>query len=302
MMKKSNLVLGLVILGLVSLLPLRSLSSGNESKASDTVILSKDNLIVLNTVVEGEATAAIIAQAKALDAKLSAPSRFGRDNANKNKPLYLFLNTPGGSIQSGLELIEALHGIGRPVNTVTLFAASMGFQIAQNLDERLILKNGVLMSHRAKGGFEGEFGGPSPSQVESRYNLWISRLKELDQQTVDRTHGKQTLDSYQKAYANELWLTGTQSVQQGYADRIVTVKCDSSLAGVTTNHVDFMGFDIAYDLDNCPINTSPMNVRAGAPASGGLSTTFTLEKREEIKNKFLEQYEKKQHMVVPMSW
>jgi ATP-dependent Clp protease, protease subunit len=263
-------------------------SAGKDTK-SETVVLSKSNTIVLSGEVNAENASAVISQAKALG---NVRSRFG-----KEKPLYLFLNTPGGSIQTGLEIIESLNGLDRPISTVTLFAASMGFQIAQNLGPRLILKNGVLMSHRASGQFSGNFGGQNPSQIDSRYGLWLSRLKELDEQTVSRTKGKQTLESYQKAYADELWLTGAQSVAGGYADEIVTVRCDSSLDGVTTHAVSFLGINIYYDLDNCPLNTSPMNVRIGDKFKN-----LSEDQIEELTEKFLQSYLSKHRSVVPMYW
>jgi ATP-dependent protease ClpP protease subunit len=188
MKKKNKFLIGVfVLLAAVLLVPSMSVSKDAQS---DTIILSKSNLLLLNSQVEGESTGMIIAKAKELDNALNSKRIF----ANK-KPLYLFLNTPGGDIQSGLELIEALKGIGRPVDTITLFAASMGFQIAQNLDERLILKNGVLMSHHAAGEFQGSFGGVHPSQVDGRYQLWLDRVRELDEQTVKRTNGRQTYES-----------------------------------------------------------------------------------------------------------
>ena len=256
----------------------------------NTIVLSKDNTLVLNSEVDGDSVSAVIAKAKELD------SKFSKKFTNSKAPLYLFLNTPGGSIQSGLELIEALTGIGRKINTITLFAASMGFQIAQGLGDRLILKYGVLMSHHAAGEMQGSFGGVHPSQMDSRYQLWLDRVRELDEQTVSRTNGKQTYDSYTKAYDHELWLTGAKSVEQGYADRIVSVKCDASLDGFMTKHANFMGLDITYDLDNCPINTSPMNIRI---ASGSEKTTSS-EFVAEVKAKFLSQFYNKQRQVLPL--
>lgn len=305
-MKKSKFTLGLVVLGLLALIPVNSSSQDNRS---ESVTLTKENTMVLNSEVNGESVSELIAKAKELDNNLN--SRLKNPlNGGKNKPLYLFLNTPGGSIQAGLELIEALHGLGRPVNTITLFSASMGFQIAQNLDDRLILQSGVLMSHHAAGQFEGYFGGSQPSQMDSRYQLWLDRIRELDEQTVKRSGGKQTYESYTKQYDHEMWLTGSKSIAQGYADRIVTVKCDASLSGVMTRHVNFMGFDIMYDLDNCPINTSPMNIRLGgqpgATATPGGTVAnpdpATTAKLEEVKRKFLEQFEKSSKAVIPMYW
>lgn len=280
MNKLNKIALGLLaILGIV-LIPQVSLSSN--AAPADLVSLSASNTINLNTEVDGESTSGVITKAKALCKK------------SRNKEhLYLFLNTPGGSIQAGLEMIEALNGLGCPVDTVTMFAASMGFQIAQNLGERLILKNGIMMSHRAAGEFRGSFGGTQPSQVDSRYQLWLDRVRELDEQTVRRTKGKQTYESYTKQYGNEMWLTGTKSVAQGYSDKIITARCDDSLTGATTHHASFMGMDILYDLDNCPLNTSPMNVRIG-----GRDGVLNIETVNEIKSKFLKQYENQQNRVV----
>ena len=287
---KSKFVLGLLVVLAIVFAPKISSSKDN---SPETVFLSKNNLLMLNSEVEGASTSAIIAKAKELDA---AYSGLKEKASGAKKPLYLFLNTPGGSIQSGLELIEALNGIGRPVKTVTLFAASMGFQIAQNLEERLILKNGILMSHRAAGEIQGSFGGVQPSQMDSRYQLWLDRVRELDEQTVSRTKGKQTYETYTKQYQNEMWLTGTKSVNQGYADRIVAVKCDDTLSGVTTKHISFMGFPVDYDLDNCPINTSPMNIRISQQAG----KTVSAEVENEVKEKFLSSFENKQRQVLPL--
>lgn len=287
----NKVVLSTLVALTVVLIPLSSLS---KTTAPDTIVLTKDNTVVLDSEVSGESTAAVIAKAYELDDAMNTGIK---NTLSSTKPLYLFLNTPGGSIQSGLELIEALKGLGRPVNTVTLFAASMGFQIAQNLNDRLILKNGVLMSHHASGEFAGSFGGISPSQMDSRYQFWLDRVKELDEQTVSRTNGKQTYKSYTEEYDHETWLTGTKAVVRGYADRVVTVKCDLSLKGVTTKHLEFFGMKIEYDMDNCPLNTTPMNIRIANPGS---KDTISSELMNEIKAKFLSQFENKQRQVVPM--
>ena len=290
-MKVNKIVVGLLVI-LAAIVAPNVLASKDSN--SNVIILTKDNLLTLNSEVNGDSVSAVIAKAKSLDAKLSG-KRFNK----KDSPLYLFLNTPGGSIQSGLELIEDLQGIGRKTNTITLFAASMGWQIAQGLGDRLILKNGVLMSHRAAGEMQGSFGGTRPSQMDNRYQLWLDRVKELDEQTVSRTNGKQTYKSYTEQYQNEMWLTGTKSVEQGYADRVVLVKCDASLNGVTTNHASFMGLDIEYDLDLCPINTSPMNIRIGGGAGGDASNKELV---AEAKSKFLSQFYNKQKQIVPTYW
>ncbi len=220
--------------------------------------LTKDNTAVLMGVVDSTTVSDVMQQISKLDSSLKS-----------GYAINLVLYTPGGSIQDGLELIEYLKSVNRPINTVTIFAASMGFQIAQNLGQRYILENGVLMSHKAKGGFEGEFGDGS-SQIDARYGLWMSRVLELDNQTVKRTKGKQTLKSYRQAYQNELWLTGAQAVKGGYAEQVISASCDKSLSGTRTQHLDFMGLGINIVYSECPMNTNPLSIQVEIPTNKGL--------------------------------
>lgn len=282
-----------VLLGFgVLLIPKMSISQGKTSPdITPTVTLTSKNLLVLNGEVNGETTSAVISKAKELCQVSPVKKLFGQ------KPtLDLFINSPGGSIQAGLELNEALRGTGCKINTIVLFAASMAFQIVQNLDDRLILKNGVMMSHHAAGGFEGSFGGTKPSQLDSRYQFWLDRVRELDEQTVSRTKGKQTYDSYLKEYDHEMWLTGTKSVQEGYSDEVVLVRCDASIDGTTKHSLDFMGIQISYELDNCPLNTAPMNISMLLPTGKELPAEI----KNEIKAKFLNQFFNSQKQAIPM--
>ena len=124
------------------------------------------------------------------------------------------------------------------------------------------------MSHKASGGFRGEFGGGN-SQIDSRYGLWLRRLGMMDQQTVDRTNGKKTLKQYQSEYDNELWLNGDEAVRNGYADEVVSVKCGQSLAGVNSKNIRYFGFNLKLSFDNCPIRTYPVSVTASMRTNKG---------------------------------
>lgn len=230
----------------------------------ETIILKDSNTLSLNGEVSGENVSAIMNKAKVLAAK----KKF---HLIKDKsPIYLFLYTPGGSVQSGYELDEMLKGLGRPVHTIVAIAASMGFQLAQMLGDRLILDSGILMSHHGTGGSDGEMGGLRPNQSDNRKRIWEQRLLEMDQRTVQRSKGKQTLKSYQTQYDHELWMTGREAVKAGYADKVVQVRCDESLSGVTTKSIDFMGLvKIDFDIDNCPLNSTPSNVRVHVDTNKG---------------------------------
>lgn len=241
-------------------------------KFPTAISLKKDNLVVIDDEIDGASVAKAIRQLRDLDEKLSSGFR-----GDKNKPrdqktaINIWLRSPGGSVRAGFELIDAARGLGRPINTITMMAASMAFQIAEALDDRYITQYGTLMSHHATtAGMGGEYGGQSPSQFDNRYG-WIKDLvDECDRSVVARTNGKQTLESYQKAYENEMYRRGQRAVDEGYADAVVTAKCDDSLNGFETRKDLYMGMiPIEYDIDNCPLNTAPMNVRLQVQTNHG---------------------------------
>jgi ATP-dependent Clp protease protease subunit len=223
-------------------------AKNNTNSSEQELTLSKDNTVILSDVIDDLSVAKVVSQARQLDASLKS-----------GYPIVLVLNTPGGSIQSGIEMFEALKALNRPVKTLTIFAASMGFQTVQHLGERNILNYGVLMSHKAYGGFQGEFAD-GLSQLDSRYGFWLRRLKAMDEQTVRRTNGKQTLQSYRNSYQNELWLNGQEAVDSGYADKVVSARCDSSLNGTRTQDVSFFGMTIRLSFSECPLITAPLEV------------------------------------------
>lgn len=232
--------------------------SANAESSEKVVTLTSDNLLVLEGPVNDNSVGLVMQRASEIDSIL--PSGY---------PMYLFLYTPGGSIQAGLELIEFLSGLNRPVHTVTMFAASMGFQIVQHMGDRYIARYGVLMSHKAKGRFGGEFGG-TRSQLDTHYGLWLRRVELMDKQTVSRTNGKQTLESYLKSYDPELWLNGSEAVSDGYADSIVVIKCDASLDGVRKAIDTQRGFSIGVTKSACPAKTGVVDVEQTIHTNQGL--------------------------------
>lgn len=218
--------------------------SANPSK-DGKLVLTKDNSINLDDVFMPNSVAVVTQQAKALDARL--PS---------GEPLFLVLDTPGGSIDAGLELIENLKNLNRPVHTVSLFAASMGFQTVQGLGTRYVVANGTLMSHKARGGFYGEF----PGQLDSRYAYYLKRVQRLDEAAAARTDGKYTLQTYRNLIENEYWCDGADCVNQGFADVVVKPSCDKSLDGtrnIVWDRFAYMGHivEIVVIKAKCPVVT-----------------------------------------------
>ncbi len=235
---------------LILTLPLTASSASLRVPSSQDPVLTADNTIAFNEEFTSESVAKAIKAVRDLD--------FRTDSSD---PIYLVINSPGGSIMAGLELIENLSNLHRPVKTISIFSASMGFQTVQGLGERLILKEGTLMSHKPSGSFSGEF----PGQLDSRYQFVLKKIQRMDENTVSRTNGKHTFDSYRSLIENEYWCDGKDCVAQGFADRVVKARCDKSLSGtrdVVVAQVMVMGsaVQVTAVFDACPLNTSPLKV------------------------------------------
>lgn len=214
------------------------------------VILTKDNTLIMNDYYEAEVVANVVQKAKQLDGKLKS-----------SDPLFLVITSGGGSIDAGLEMIENLNNLNRTVHTISIFSASMAFQTVQGVHgKRLILSNGTLMSHKAKGMFAGEF----PGQLDSRYSYYLARVLRLDKIAAARTSGKHTLKSYESLIENEYWCDGRDCINQGFADYLVNASCDSSMNGKHNKLADrflYMGhtIEIVDIFADCPLITAALS-------------------------------------------
>ena len=134
----------------------KPLFTGKAYPNSKTVVLEKGNTVVIRSPVNSKSMSKAMFELNELSFKL-----------NKEDKIYLVLDTPGGSVFAGLDFIDYAKALPQKIITITKFAASMGFQIVQNLDDRYITPSGTLMSHRASGGVSGQFDG----ELESRYKM-----------------------------------------------------------------------------------------------------------------------------------
>lgn len=207
--------------------------------------LGADNTLVFRGTVNKKTVSKLIQEAQDLHGKLP-----------RSEPLYLVLDTPGGSVKDGMHLIDALYGLNRPIHTVTLFAASMGFIIVQNMYTRYITASGTLMSHRAYiSGLQGEI----PGEAIVKMNYLIQLLSNIDMRVSKRLN--MHVADYQRMIADEYWIDGENAVQDGIADIIVSPSCSEKLINETTDQTltSFFG-NIKVKWSKCPLITYPLEV------------------------------------------
>jgi ATP-dependent Clp protease, protease subunit len=211
---------------------------------ADTVVLSEANTVVMRYAFTDESVSKVILELVTKSAALPA-----------KQPMYLFLDSPGGSVIAGNNLINAVKGLGREVKTITSFSASMGFITVQNLGERLVLEDGILMSHRATGGVSGQF----PGEIDTRYLFWKKYLKNLLEPVAKRVG--MTGDQLERKHYSEWWTTGEEAVAQNTADRVVTVKCDETMLSTKEETVSTFFGPLVVTWAKCPLVKAPLAVK-----------------------------------------
>lgn len=174
-------------------------------------------------------------------------------------PIYLVLDTGGGSIKAGLDFIEYAKNI-KNLKTVSIFAASMGSAIVEQLPgERLVTESGTLMFHRAAGSFEGQF---NDGEVESQLAFWKSLVSSLEQKNADRLG--MDIKVYKDKSRDELWIFGKDNVTEKSADRVVSLKCTKELMKKSeVVFIDVLFFSLKATYSKCPLLTEPLSVEEG---------------------------------------
>lgn len=232
-------LVGIVLLSTISL-------AAKNNKKSDTVerlVLQKKNTLSLKLPVTEQTVSHIQQQVIEMSNTLS-----------KTDTIYLYLDSPGGDVVAGMALISTLKGLPQEVKTITSFSASMAFITVQSLGERLILNNGILMSHRMTMGEEGQ----TPGEFNVRSLFFEDIGAELAQMSAKRMG--LNFETYQNLVHDEYWVKGSRAVKANAADKVVNVSCSADLSGTHEESLQtFMG-SVTVTFSNCPLVVAPLNV------------------------------------------
>ncbi len=132
--------------------------------------------------------------------------------------ITIFINSPGGEVNSGLALYDVMKAITCPIRTVCLgIAASMGAILFAAGDKRDILPHGKVMIHDPL--IPGGLGGSALEVETISRNLLETRR--ITGSILAECTGK-TLEEIYAATARDTWFTAENAVEFGLADRVVT--------------------------------------------------------------------------------
>ena len=166
--------------------------------------LLKDRIIWLGSEVRDENANEIAAKLLLLAAE------------DPEKDIFLYINSPGGSITAGMAIYDTMQFIPNDVVTVGIgMAASMGQLLltAGTKGKRYITPNARVLLHQPHGGF----GGTS-SDIQTQAALIIDMKNRLAQITADQT-GK-SVEQVNADGDRDRWFTAQEALEYGFVDHI----------------------------------------------------------------------------------
>jgi ATP-dependent Clp protease protease subunit len=224
---------------------------------ANALVLKSENIIVIDDEISNKTVTKAMVSIQQMN------------TLESNDPIYLVLNTPGGSVSAGIDFIRYAKSSRRPIYTITIYAASMGFQIVQGLPgKRLMAEGGVLMSHRAS---LGGIGGQIPGELDTRLAFFHDMTADLDKNTA--TRAGISYKDYSKLVYDEYYATPTKAIKDGFADEQVNLSCDVSLNDTHSTRVNSPFGAIDVEFSDCPLISYP--VKAGFATETSINKTLS---------------------------
>jgi ATP-dependent Clp protease, protease subunit len=140
------------------------------------------------------------------------------DSDDQTKPIYLYINSPGGSVTAGMAIFDTMQHIKSEVVTICVgLAASMGaFLLASgNRGKRLALPNARIMIHQPLGGT----GRRQASDIEIEAKEILRIRQSLNQILAERTG--QTIDKIDKDTDRDYFMSAQEAKDYGLIDNVI---------------------------------------------------------------------------------
>lgn len=170
--------------------------------------LLNDRIIFLSDEVNDVTASLVVAQMLYLEAQ------------DPDKDIYFYINSPGGSISSGMAIYDTMNFIKCDVSTICVgMAASMGaFLLSSGTKgKRFALPNAEVMIHQPLGGMQGQ---ASDIKIHADHILRI-RAK-LNRMLSEQTG--QTLETIERDTERDNYMTAEQACEYGLVDKVITKK------------------------------------------------------------------------------
>jgi ATP-dependent Clp protease protease subunit len=168
--------------------------------------LLMDRIVFLGAPINDDVANIIIAQLLFLESD------------NPEKDIYLYLNSPGGQVSSGMAIYDTMQHLRAPINTICMgMAASMGsFLLAAGTPgKRAALPHARIMIHQPSGGAQGS---AADIEIQAREILFLrSKMNDLYAK-----HTGQSLAQIERDMDRDRFLSAEEAKSYGLIDTIFT--------------------------------------------------------------------------------
>ena len=170
--------------------------------------LLKDRIIFLGTEIDDATANTVIAQLLFLEA------------SDPDKDIYIYINSPGGSVSSTIAIYDTIQYIKSAVSTICVGLAASGAALilaSGTKGKRFALTNSRIMLHQPLGGAQGQV---TDIEIQTRE---LKRIKDTINQILTY-HTGQPLEKVEKDTDRDFYLTAQESKEYGLIDEVIKVR------------------------------------------------------------------------------
>jgi len=167
--------------------------------------LLKDRIVILSGEITDDIASLIVAQLLFLEAE------------DPDKDIYLYINSPGGSVTAGFAIYDTMQYIKPDVSTICVgMAASMGaFLLAAGAKgKRFALPNSEIMIHQPLGGVRGQ---ATDIKIHAE---WILKIKNRINKILSERTG-QPIEVIERDTDRDFFMTAEEALKYGIIDRVI---------------------------------------------------------------------------------
>jgi ATP-dependent Clp protease protease subunit len=150
------------------------------------------------------------------------------DSDDNTKPIYLYINSPGGSVTAGMAIYDTMQHIKSEVITICVgMAASMGaFLLAAGTPgKRMALPHARIMIHQPLGGTRGQ---ATDIEIEARE---VIRLKQALNEMLAKHTGK-PVEQIERDTDRDNFMSAQEAMAYGLVDRVIEERAPEAVAAV----------------------------------------------------------------------
>ncbi|MER3434002.1 MAG: ATP-dependent Clp endopeptidase, proteolytic subunit ClpP [Leptolyngbya sp. ERB_1_1] len=181
-------------------------TSGRGERAFDIYSrLLRERIVFLGSAIDSDVANLVVAQLLFLEAE------------DPDKDIYLYINSPGGSVSAGMGIYDTIKQIRPQVSTICVgFAASMGAFLlsAGTKGKRMSLPHSRIMIHQPLGGAQGQ---ATDIEIQAKEILYLKQR--LNSLLAD--HTGQPLERIEQDTERDFFMSAEEAKEYGLVDQVI---------------------------------------------------------------------------------